>query len=50
VSDQPSQVPPLVSDDPPPFFRTWGRLYAAVLIYLVCLITLFAIFTWAFAP
>jgi hypothetical protein len=51
VSDRGSAVPPpQVSDEPPPFFRSWSRAYAAVLLYLVCLIALFAIFTRAFAP
>jgi hypothetical protein len=36
-------------DEPPPFFRTWKRIYAAVLLYLVLLITAFYLFTRAFA-
>jgi len=27
-------MPNRLDDDPPPFFRTWSRLYAAVLIVL----------------
>ena len=51
MSDGPFVRPaPEAPDEDPPFFRTWGRAYAAVLIYLVCLIALFALFTRAFAP
>jgi hypothetical protein len=32
-------------DEKPPFFATWGRLYAAVVVYLAALIALFATFT-----
>jgi hypothetical protein len=27
-----------VRDEPPPFLGTWGRIYAAVLVYLVLII------------
>ncbi|HSU62154.1 MAG TPA: hypothetical protein VLI55_22790 [Bryobacteraceae bacterium] len=27
-----------VSDEPPPFLRRWGRVYSAVLVYLLLLI------------
>ena len=40
-----------MSDGPegrPPFFRTWGRLYTAVLVYLGVIITLFSVFTWRY--
>lgn len=46
-----TETPPKVSDsseDPPPFGRTWTRLYAAVLIELVLLIVLFYVFTKAY--
>jgi hypothetical protein len=36
------------SDDPPPFMRSWRRVYAAVLVYLVCIITAFYCFTRAY--
>lgn len=39
-----------VIDDPPPFLRTWPRVYAAVLVYLLTLILLFWTLTRAFAP
>jgi hypothetical protein len=32
-------------DDPPPFLGTWRNVYIFVLTYLVCVITLFYIFT-----
>ncbi|HSM79727.1 MAG TPA: hypothetical protein VLT57_18950 [Bryobacteraceae bacterium] len=32
-------------DEPPPFLRTWARVYAAVLIYLAVLITAFYLFS-----
>ncbi|MBI3667040.1 MAG: hypothetical protein HY236_12605 [Acidobacteria bacterium] len=35
-------------DEPPPVFRSWGRLYAAVVAYLFFLITLFYLFTVSF--
>jgi len=43
-------APRVVLDEPPPFLRTWPRIYAAVLIYQVVLISLFAWFTHAFQP
>ncbi len=30
-----------VPDEPPPFLRTWKRVYAAVLIYLAAIIAVF---------
>ncbi len=36
------------NDEPPPFFATWSRLYAAVIIYLFLLITMFYVFTVTF--
>lgn len=38
-----------IPDEPPPFLGTWGRVYAAVLIYLACLISLFYVFTRMFS-
>lgn len=38
-----------VPDDPPPFLRTWPRVYAAVLAYLALLIGLFYVFMRAFS-
>lgn len=35
-------------DDPPPFLKTWPRVYAAVLLYLAALITIFYLFSRAF--
>jgi hypothetical protein len=40
-------VPP-DPDEPPPFLRTWGRVYAAVLIYLGAIIAGFYLFTRAY--
>ena len=37
-----------VPDEPPPFLRTWKRVYAAVAIYLVGIIALFYLFTRAY--
>lgn len=34
-------------EEPPPFLGTWPRLYVAVLIYLVVLISAFYAFTRA---
>ncbi len=39
-----------VLDEPPPFLRTWPRVYTMVLIYLACLIAVFYAFTRWFAP
>jgi len=36
------------NDEPPPIFTTWSRLYAAIIIYLFLLITLFYLFTITF--
>jgi len=38
------------SDEPPPFLRTWKRLYTAILLYLALLIVVFYLFTRAFEP
>jgi hypothetical protein len=35
-------------EEPPPLLKTWPRLYAAVLLWLVVLIVLFYLFTRAF--
>ncbi len=35
-------------DEPPPFCGTWPRLYAAIVVYLATLITLFYLFTRAY--
>ncbi len=32
-------------DEPPPFLGTWGRVYAAVALYLLSVITLLYLFT-----
>lgn len=37
-----------VADEPPPFLRTWKRVYIAVLIYLVIIIAVFYLFTRAY--
>jgi hypothetical protein len=37
-----------VPDEKPPFFGTWGRLYAAVLFYLVVVIAACYLFTRAY--
>ena len=36
-------------DEPPPFLGTWRNVYLFVLAYLACVITLFYVFTKAFA-
>lgn len=36
-------------DEPPPFLGSWGRVYAAVLVYLVAIISLFAFFGRSFS-
>jgi len=37
-------LPRDVPDDPPPFLGSWRRVYTAVLIYLVVIITGFYLF------
>ncbi len=37
-------------EEPPPFLRSWRRVYTAVLLYLAALIVLFYLFARAFAP
>lgn len=37
-----------MNDERPPFFKTWGRLYAAVIVYLAVVIVLFDQFTRRF--
>ena len=41
--------PPPDAGEPPPLFRDWPQLYAAVLAYLVLLIVAFYLFSQAFA-
>lgn len=35
-------------DTPPKLFRTWRRLYGAVIVYLIAIIVFFTVFTKAF--
>jgi hypothetical protein len=37
-------------ESPPPFLKTWKRVYAFVILYLIALIALFAWFTRSYAP
>jgi len=37
-----------VPDEPPPFLRTWRRVYTATLLYLVLLIFAFYLFAEAY--
>ena len=37
-----------VPDDPPPFLRTWRRVYIAILAYLCVIIAAFYLFTRAY--
>lgn len=39
----------MIDEEPPPFFGTWNRVYAAVIVYLALLIALFNWFTVAFS-
>ena len=41
-------MPRDVPDDPPPFLKTWGRVYFAVLVYLGGVIFAFYLFTRAY--
>lgn len=38
-----------VVDEPPPFLGSWRRIYIAVILYLIALITLFWFFGKAWA-
>ena len=40
----------VILDEPPPFLRTWKRVYRFVLIYLVTIIFLAWLFTRHYAP
>jgi len=40
-------VPP--DNEPPPFLGSWRRIYTGVLIYLVCVIVAFYVFTRFFS-
>ena len=46
MTEQPNERE--VRDDPPPFLRTWSRVYAAVIAYLAALISLFYWFARTF--
>ena len=48
MSDEPIRKE--VIDEPPPFLRTWPRVYAMVIGYLAALILLFYAFSRAYAP
>jgi hypothetical protein len=37
-----------VLDEPPPFLGTWPRVYAAIILYLIAIITLLYVFTRTF--
>lgn len=39
-----------VIDEPPPFLKTWPRVYRFVLVYLAIVIALFWVFTKYYAP
>ena len=40
----------MILDEPPPFLRTWPRVYRFVLIYLALIIFLAWLFTKYYAP
>jgi hypothetical protein len=40
----------VVLDEPPPFLRTWGRVYGFVLAFLAAVIFLAWLFTKHYAP
>jgi hypothetical protein len=44
----PEEITPRTDDEPPPVFRTWPRLYTAVLIHLALWIFIFYLFTERF--
>lgn len=46
---QPPEPRREMPDEPPPFLKTWRRVYIAVLIYLAGVITTFYIFTRIFS-
>lgn len=48
MEQQPQEMDPQANGDRPPLFRTWKRLYFAVVGYLFLLILLFYAFTRAF--
>jgi hypothetical protein len=37
-----------IADEPPPFLRSWSRIYSAVVVYLIAIILLFYWFTQTF--
>jgi hypothetical protein len=37
--------PEIEKEEPPPFLGSWRRVYIAILIYLVTVISLFGLFT-----
>jgi len=37
--------PAIEKDEPPPFLGSWGRVYAAIVVYLGAVIALFGLFT-----
>lgn len=44
----PDIAPPEGEDEPPPIGRSWGQLYAAVLLNLALLVAAFWLFSRAF--
>jgi hypothetical protein len=50
LPEPPEIINKVVADDPPPFLRTWRRVYIFVLCYLVFVIAAFYVFSRAYAP
>jgi len=50
AGDETSRRRPANADEPPPFLRSWRRVYIGVLLYLAVVVALFYLFTRAFAP
>jgi hypothetical protein len=48
VSDRSDLLSHDVPDEPPPFLRTWRRVYTATLIYLALIVIGFYLFTEAY--
>jgi hypothetical protein len=50
MSEQQPELHREVVDEPPPFLKTWPKVYRFIIVYLAAVIALFYIFTEAYRP
>ena len=50
MSQTPEEIAREIDEEPPPFLKTWRRVYGFVVCYLFVLIACFYLFSRALAP